>query len=76
MTDSTFTCDRCGKEFPRDQMKEVFVDRQKMVLDPACLDEVMNESGTVRGVEGDEKQAAVQLEGEPSPDRETYGTRP
>jgi hypothetical protein len=67
MAEDTFTCDRCGNEFPRRQLKEAFHDedgqRVKRDLCPTCLDQVMNESDLVQGVSGDEKQAAVHLEG-------------
>ena len=78
MADATFTCDNCGRDFPRDQMKEVFMDGgdRKMNVDPECLDQLMNQGGEVRGVEGDEKQAAVHVGDEAPPeDRETYGKR-
>jgi hypothetical protein len=65
MGEDTFNCDRCGREFPRRQLKEAFHDengrRVKRNLCPSCLDEVMNESQAVQGVEGEEKQAAVHL---------------
>ena len=66
MGEDTFTCDRCGREFPRRRLKEAFHEengqRIKRNLCPTCLDEVMNEAGTVQGVAGDEKQAAVHLD--------------
>jgi hypothetical protein len=77
--DETFNCDRCGREFPRRQLKEAFHDesgeRVKRNLCPTCLDEVMNESDRVLGVSGDEKQAAVHLEGAETAGQETYGER-
>ena len=78
--DDTFTCDRCGREFPRRQLKEAFHEengqRVKRNLCPTCLDEVMNESGWVKGVEGEEKQAAVELDqGAAPPEQERYGER-
>ena len=77
MSEETFTCDRCGQEFPKSQMKEVFIgeDTTKKKLCPNCLDQVMNAADDVRGVEGDEKQAAVAVDTEPPGDRETYGER-
>lgn len=59
----TFTCDHCGKEFPKDEMKEVRIgDSDKMLkLDPACLDEKMNQSEEVYGIEGEEKRRAAYL---------------
>jgi hypothetical protein len=76
MGDDTFNCDRCGREFSRRQLKEAFHDeggeRIKRNLCPTCLDEVMNESDRVLGVSGDEKQAAVHLEGAETAAPETY----
>lgn len=66
MTEETFTCDRCGNEFPKRQMKEAFrqdgEDRTRMELCPSCLDETMNEAGTVQGIAGEEKRAAVRID--------------
>jgi hypothetical protein len=80
MGDDTFDCDSCGREFPRRQLKEVFHEeageRVKRNLCPACLDEVMNEADRVRGVSGDEKQAAVHLdEGGTITGGDRYGER-
>lgn len=80
MAEETFTCDRCGNEFPVRQMKEAFIEedgqRVKKVFDPNCLDEVMNAAGEVRGVPGDEKRAAVAVDPEGSGgDRESFGER-
>lgn len=81
----TFTCDRCGKEFPRERLKEVMYEegrqRVRKELCPSCLDQVMNQASEVRGVAGEEKRAAVHLsgaEGAGDPDagdRESFGTR-
>ncbi|HWC14444.1 MAG TPA: hypothetical protein VG929_07605 [Actinomycetota bacterium] len=61
----TFTCDNCGREFPTDQMKEVFSDAggdvQRQELCAPCLDEKMNEAADVYGVEGQEKRRAAYL---------------
>ncbi|MCA1709320.1 MAG: hypothetical protein LC808_40995 [Actinobacteria bacterium] len=61
----TFTCDNCGQEFPRDQMKEVFMEAddgvQRQELCASCLDEKMNEAADVYGVEGQEKRRAAYL---------------
>jgi hypothetical protein len=78
--DDTFNCDRCGREFPRRQLKEAFHEkggeRVKWNLCPTCLDEVMNEADKVRGVGGDEKQAAVVLDqAAETVGRETFGER-
>lgn len=84
MGDDTFVCDRCGQEFPRNQLKEVFYEegpdkeRKKLSVDPSCLDEIMNESGQVRGVAGEEKRAAVHIDGDTGTgdaDRESFGSR-
>jgi hypothetical protein len=61
-------------------MKEAFrqegSERVKMALCPTCLDEVMNESESVRGIAGEEKRAAVQLDsGSPSEARTSFGER-
>lgn len=80
MGEETFTCDRCGQEYPRRQMKEAFegaggTERTKLELCPNCLDAVMNESGEVRGIAGEQKRAAVDLGAEGPGDRESFGTR-
>jgi hypothetical protein len=68
--EETFQCDRCGREFPRRQLKEAFHDEDgkevKRNLCPTCLDEVMNEAKAVQGVEGEQKQAAVRLHEDPT----------
>ena len=78
MDEETFNCDRCGREFPRRQLKEAFHEeggqRVKRNLCPTCLDEVMNEADKVKGVSGDEKQAAVHLD-EGADAGESYGER-
>lgn len=76
----TFTCDKCGNEFPADEMKEAFVEeggeQVKKTYDAKCLDDVMNASDDVQGVEGDEKQAAVALDADDAAsERESYGER-
>ena len=80
MAEDTFTCDRCGESFPSRQMKEAFrqdgQERVKMELCPTCLDEVMNEAGTVQGVAGEEKRAAVRIDSDGGGgDRESFGQR-
>ena len=80
MAEDTFTCDRCGQSFPARQMKEAFrqegSERVRMELCPTCLDEVMNESDSVRGIAGEEKRAAVQLDsGSESEARTSFGER-
>ena len=76
----TFTCDKCGNEFPVDQMKEAFLEeggqQVKKTYDAKCLDEVMNASGDVQGVEGDQKQAAVAIDADNvTEERKSYGER-
>jgi hypothetical protein len=80
VAEETFTCDRCGKEFPVREMKEAFIEedgqRVKKNFDASCLDQVMNASGDVRGVPGDEKRAAVAIDPEGAGgDRESLGRR-
>ncbi len=65
MAGATFTCDRCGNEFPQEQLKEVFREqdgeRVKMQVDASCLDEILEEAGRVTGTEGDEKRRAAEI---------------
>jgi hypothetical protein len=80
VAEETFTCDRCGNDFPVAQMKEAFIEedgqRVKKVYDARCLDHVMNESEAVRGVPGDEKRAAIAVDPEGSDAaRESLGER-
>lgn len=59
----SFTCDNCGKDFPQSELKEAKIgDSEKMLsLCPTCLDEKMNASEEVYGIEGDEKRRAAYL---------------
>jgi hypothetical protein len=80
VAEETFTCDRCGEQFPAREMKEAFIEedgqRVKKTFDASCLDQVMNESNEVRGVPGDEKRAAVAIDPEgDGGDRESLGRR-
>lgn len=80
MSEATFTCDRCGRKLPQRQMKEVMYesgkDRERKELCPQCLDEVMNESGIVKGIAGEEKRAAVHIsDGSGKGERASFGTR-
>ncbi len=80
MTDPTFTCERCNRDWPERQLKEVKYEEGKERVTkrvcPECLDEIMNQSEEVRGVVGDEKKAAVHVGGDVSgEDRESFGTR-
>jgi hypothetical protein len=80
MDDDTFTCDRCGGEFPRRQMKEAFHEedgqRVRRSLCPSCLDAVMNEADRVQGVAGEEKRAAIHIdEDSDASARESFGQR-
>lgn len=59
----TFTCDRCGAEVPRNQLKEVIEGPgSRLELCPVCLDERMNEAVEVRGGEGQEKPKAAYVD--------------
>jgi DNA-directed RNA polymerase subunit RPC12/RpoP len=77
------TCERCGREVENDnQLKEVFYEegerqeRQKKMVCPNCLDEVMNQADKVQGVAGEEKRAAVHLSGDGGAgERESMGER-
>ena len=75
----TFTCDNCGNEFPRDQLKEVKTEGSDEVrnLCPGCLDETMNKASEVYGVEGEKKDKAafVAQDGTESPDEPVTGKR-
>jgi hypothetical protein len=62
---ASFTCDNCGRDFPRDQLKEVIRSegdtKVKENLCPECLDQKMNEAPDVYGVPGNEKRRAAFL---------------
>ena len=80
MAEESFTCDRCGRSWPKRQLKEVMYEegrqRVKKNLCPECLDQVMNEAGQVRGIAGEEKRAAVHLSENPEGDeRQSFGER-
>lgn len=80
MAEQTFTCDRCGSDFPTRQMKEAFIEedgrRVKKRFDPQCLDEVMNAADEVRGIAGEDRRAAVAIERSGAADRDSLGRRP
>jgi hypothetical protein len=63
--DETFTCERCTNVFPRTRMKEVMYEedrkRIKKKLCPSCLDKVMKEASSFRGIVGDENKAAIHI---------------
>ena len=63
--EDTIVCERCGTAVPVSRMKEVMYeqDRRRVTrrLCPSCLDEVMRESGQVRGIVGERKAAAVHV---------------
>jgi hypothetical protein len=64
----TFTCDNCGRAFPREQLKEVIHSengQRKEQLCAECLDKKMNEAPEVYGIPGDEKRRAAYLADEP-----------
>jgi hypothetical protein len=70
----TFTCDRCGAEVPRNQLKEVVESPDtRLELCPVCLDERMNEATEVRGGEGEEKARAAYVDDAAS--EGSYGRR-
>jgi NAD-dependent SIR2 family protein deacetylase len=77
----TFTCDNCGRTFPREQLKEVVRDgesgKETKRLCPECLDQQMNQAAEVYGVEGREKRRAAYLADSPedAPDEHTFGRR-
>ena len=74
MSDTTFTCEVCGREFPHSQMKEFFDESgRRWELCPEDLDAKMNETGKVRGGPGEEKQAAAYAE--EGPKNPPYGER-
>ncbi|MQB01167.1 MAG: hypothetical protein GEU78_12890 [Actinobacteria bacterium] len=79
MTEETFVCERCGRDGPRRQVKEVMYeegkDRVKKNVCPECLDEIMNRSERVKGIAGQEKRAAVHIVGSGDGLRESFGTR-
>ena len=66
MAQAVFICDSCGREWPERQKKEAFFmegkERIKKTLCPECLDRTMNEADEVRGVAGDDKNAAVAID--------------
>jgi hypothetical protein len=70
VTEETFSCDRCGRQLPKRQMKEAMYERGRErvreQLCPECLDQVMSASGAVRGIVGQEKHAAVHLNDPPA----------
>lgn len=61
--EDTFTCDACGRTFPRRQLKEAFDDDgTKLNLCPEDLDKRMNAADRVRGGPGEEKQKAAYMD--------------
>jgi hypothetical protein len=81
VTESTFTCERCGRDRPARQLKEVMYeeghDRVTKKVCPECLDEIMNQSEQVRGIAGEDKRAAVHVGAADAggDERESFGTR-
>ena len=75
----TFTCDNCGQEFPKDQLKEAIRNENgsevKESLCPECLDKKMNEAPDVYGVPGDEKRRAAYLTDEGNVPEDATGKR-
>lgn len=81
MAEDTFTCERCGRDRPARQMKEVMHEEGRSRITrrvcPECLDAIMNESPKVRGIAGDEKRAAIHVNRTGSGgERQTFGDRP
>jgi hypothetical protein len=72
-TQESFTCDRCGAEWPRNRLKEVVESDSRLELCPACLDERMNEAREVRGGEGQERARAAYVDDAAS--QADYGRR-
>ena len=76
-----FACDKCGREWPQQQLKEVFREEEgrevKEELCPECLDRRMNEAADVYGVEGEAKRAAAYVSDEPEqpPTEDVSGRR-
>jgi uncharacterized CHY-type Zn-finger protein len=64
--DETSTCMRCHKELPKRRLKEIVHEegrtRVRRLVCPNCLDQIMNESGSVRGVVGTQKAAAAHID--------------
>ena len=77
----SFRCDNCGRDWPREQLKEVFSEsdghEEKQSLCPECLDRRMNEASEVYGVEGEEKRAAAYVSDQPDhpPGEDVTGRR-
>ncbi len=82
MADDLATCQRCGRELPAAQLKELVYeqgpDKERVteMVCPNCLDKAMNEADEVRGVAGQHKQAAAHVKGEGGEgERESFSER-
>lgn len=68
--DQRFSCEQCGKELSRSQLKEVVHEegrkRIRRLVCTNCLDQIMHESKVVRGVVGTVKAAAVHIDRGPA----------
>ena len=75
----SFKCDNCGNEFPKSELKEAKIggSEEMSSLCPTCLDEKMNASEEVYGIEGDEKRRAAYLatDGSDQPSEPVTGQR-
>ncbi len=82
MADDLATCQRCGRELPAAQLKELVyeqgpqAERVREMVCPTCLDQAMNQADEVRGVAGTEKQAAAHVSGDGGAgERQSMGER-
>ncbi len=78
--DDTSSCVRCDRELPKRRLKEVVHEEGRMrirqLVCPNCLDQIMNESGRVRGVVGTETLAAAHIDRGPGTgERQSMGQR-
>jgi uncharacterized protein CbrC (UPF0167 family) len=79
--DERFACDNCGRQFPKQQSKEVFREEEgrevREELCPECLDRRMNSAADVYGVEGETKSAAAYVSDQPDqpPTEDVSGRR-
>ncbi len=78
--DDMSSCMRCDKELPKRRLKEVVHEEGRMrirqLVCPNCLDQIMNESGRVRGVVGTKKAAAAHIDRGPGTgERQSMGQR-